>query len=96
LSAPDELLGWLEQWYYDQCDGDWEHAYGIRIGTLDNPGWSLRFPVGPEFGATFSPQSWEADGEWLDSWVEEDCLRIACGPCSLRRALALAREVLTP
>ena len=29
------------QWYTSQCDGDWEHSFGIKIGTLDNPGWSL-------------------------------------------------------
>jgi hypothetical protein len=32
----------LANWYYSQCDGDWEHSYGIRIATLDNPGWHLR------------------------------------------------------
>jgi hypothetical protein len=34
-------LTWLVSWYSQQCDGDWEHQYGIKIGTLDNPGWSL-------------------------------------------------------
>lgn len=34
-------LAELQEWYASQCDGDWEHGYGIRIGTLDNPGWSL-------------------------------------------------------
>jgi hypothetical protein len=31
----------LQVWYKNQCDGDWEHSYGIKIETLDNPGWSL-------------------------------------------------------
>jgi hypothetical protein len=31
----------LQKWYENQCDGDWEHQYGIEIGTLDNPGWSV-------------------------------------------------------
>ena len=34
-------LDWLQNWYKSQCDGDWEHGYGIKIETLDNPGWSL-------------------------------------------------------
>lgn len=34
-------LVWLENWYKTQCNGDWEHAYGIRIETLDNPGWKI-------------------------------------------------------
>jgi hypothetical protein len=31
----------LQQWYRSQCNGDWEHSYGIKIDTLDNPGWSV-------------------------------------------------------
>lgn len=31
----------LQQWYDHQCDGRWEHAYGIEIRTMDNPGWSI-------------------------------------------------------
>ena len=37
-----DSLTQLQKWYLSQCDGDWEHTYGIGIGTLDNPGWSLK------------------------------------------------------
>lgn len=33
------LIKWLEEWYSSQCDGDWEHSYGLKIDTRDNPGW---------------------------------------------------------
>jgi hypothetical protein len=29
-------LDWLMRWYLAQCDNDWEHGYGIEIGTLDD------------------------------------------------------------
>jgi hypothetical protein len=29
-------------WYRHQCDGDWEHSYGVKIETLDNPGWLVK------------------------------------------------------
>ncbi len=35
-------LSGLEAWYAAQCNGDWEHKYGVRIETLDNPGWTLK------------------------------------------------------
>jgi hypothetical protein len=35
-------LAWLQGWYAEQCDGDWEHDESVSIGTLDNPGWRLR------------------------------------------------------
>ncbi len=31
----------IQEWYKSQCDGDWEHMYGVKIETLDNPGWHV-------------------------------------------------------
>ncbi|MES1181234.1 MAG: Imm53 family immunity protein [Flavobacterium sp.] len=36
-----EILNWLQTWYQSQCDGHWEHSYGIKIDTVDNPGWFI-------------------------------------------------------
>ena len=36
-----DILQWLQEWYLSQCDGMWEHGYGISIDTLDNPGWKV-------------------------------------------------------
>ena len=41
----DESLVRLQLWYSRQCDGDWEHGLGIRIESLDNPGWSVRIDL---------------------------------------------------
>ena len=38
----NDHLAWLTRWYAAQCDGDWEHTYGVAIQTLDNPGWLLK------------------------------------------------------
>ncbi len=35
----------LQRWYADQCDGDWEHSYGVAISTLDNPGWLVKIEL---------------------------------------------------
>ena len=40
-----DILTWLQNWYSQQCDGDWEHQYGISIDTLDNPGWVIRIDL---------------------------------------------------
>ena len=39
------MIKWLEEWYASNCDGDWEHMYGVDITTLDNPGWHLKLNV---------------------------------------------------
>jgi hypothetical protein len=33
------ILQWLQRFYQEQANGDWEHTYGIKIETVDNPGW---------------------------------------------------------
>jgi hypothetical protein len=34
-------LQWLQKWFESQCDGDWEHEFGITFKTVDNPGCIL-------------------------------------------------------
>lgn len=41
LNSRESTLSELQEWYTLHCDGDWEHSYGVSIGTLDNPGWCL-------------------------------------------------------
>lgn len=41
MEAGSYTLGALQAWYLAQCDGDWERRHGIRIGTLDTPGWRV-------------------------------------------------------
>ena len=39
------MIKWLEEWYASNCDGVWEHMYGVDITTLDNPGWRLKLNI---------------------------------------------------
>jgi len=39
------MLSWLQEWYYKNCDGDWEHEYGVKIYTIDNPGWVIKIDL---------------------------------------------------
>jgi hypothetical protein len=38
LAMSQSAFEWLQQWYADHADGEWEHQNGITIATLDNPG----------------------------------------------------------
>lgn len=31
----------IQNWYKAQCNGYWEHEFGVKIDTLDNPGWQV-------------------------------------------------------
>ncbi len=38
-------LEWLQKYYLECCNGDWEHTYGIKINNIDNPGWALNIDL---------------------------------------------------
>jgi hypothetical protein len=65
----------LQEWYRSHCDGDWEHAWGVRIKTLDNPGWLVQINLErtrcedrpfPEVKADRS------DTDWIHCRVDRD------------------------
>ncbi len=41
----NNVLKWLQDWYFSECNGDWEHSFGIKISTIDNPGWSVKIDL---------------------------------------------------
>ena len=40
-----DLIEWLQKWYTLQCDKEWEHMFGIKIYTVDNPGWTVKIDI---------------------------------------------------
>ena len=63
----------FQEWYAAQCDGDWEHEYGIRIETLDNPGWSVEIDLTHSKLqlATYTPvNNRTSEREWVRTWVD--------------------------
>jgi hypothetical protein len=67
-------LSWLQQWYLEQCDGEWEHAFGVSILTIDNPGWSVTICVeGTELAsALFEPvKKAVSENNWVHCHVTE-------------------------
>ena len=35
----------VQNWYLQQCNGDWEHSFGMKIETLDNPGFWIKIDL---------------------------------------------------
>lgn len=76
------LLEWLMVWYRSMCDGDWEHQNGIRISTIDNPGWSLDVDLSNTYlaGISMPPKMIErSDSDWLFVEIEDDTFRARGG-----------------
>lgn len=41
MNGETSVLHQLQAWYSSQCNEDWEHSFGVKIDTLDNPGWKV-------------------------------------------------------
>ena len=81
------LLNFLEEWYESQCDGDWEHEFGVTIETLDNPGWSLTIDlVGTECeGQPFDEIDWEKnENNWIQCNIINNQFKGSGGPKNLQ------------
>jgi hypothetical protein len=89
MSTGDELTE-LQEWYLAQCDGDWEHSYGVTVTTLDNPGWDLRIDLHgtAAAGRVFERQTTHrTEDDWLVCRLDGETFHAAGGPGNLREAL---------
>lgn len=69
------LLSDLQTWYAAQCDEEWEHCYGIKITTMDNPGWSLTAELQETLLADKEFVAFErkdSEGKWIECHVEDN------------------------
>ena len=86
------LLDYLQEWYANRCNGEWEHQYGVKIETLDNPGWQVEVDLG-DMSRDFRRVEHHAGADdWLTCWVEDGKFHGACSPKNLSRVLSVFRD----
>ena len=76
----------IQRWYESQCDGEWEHEFGVRIATLDNPGWTVEIDLEETLleGRTFPKiENMGPERDWLFCEVLEGKFRGHGGPLML-------------
>lgn len=91
-----DTIAQLQRWYLRQCDEDWEHSYGVKIETLDNPGWHVTVDLtdteldGRPFAKVqygLGDESETSGNEWLICEVKEAKFVGAGGPFKLHEIL---------
>lgn len=91
-------LKWLENWYFQQCDGDWEHGYGVKIDTLDNPGWSVKINLeGTELeDKSFNTLELEkTEEDWIHCRIKEGWFEGFGGAFNLEDILSVFKDWTT-
>ena len=97
MSNTDNALSQIQHWYKSQCDGDWEHTFGITIDTSDSPGWLVTIDMedtGIEGCAmsTFEQGTYGRE-DWIICKVEDKKFRAAGGPLKLDDILSKFLEL---
>ena len=88
-------IQWLENWYRSQCDGDWEHCYGVRISTLDNPGWAVQINLNetPLFGEPFDTINIDnGDDDWIICRIRDGYFEGNGDPDKLEKIISIFRH----
>jgi hypothetical protein len=100
----DDNLMWLMRWYLSECNDDWEHSYGVKVDTLDNPGWTLKIDLretglqGKPFGKVehgepaSNLEEWRSLGSWWVADVNDGRFDAACGPLDLPAVIQVFRD----
>lgn len=86
----EQPLARLQRWYVAQCDGDWEHSWGVTIETSDNPGWVVTIDLAETDWADLSiPGRGETRSEqdWFHVKVEQGKFQGVGGPLNLDEIL---------
>ena len=75
----------IQRWHTEQCDGDWEHSYGVQIATLDNPGWSVIIDLADTNleGRQFEDTGDRAGQDWWMCRVRDTQFQGSGGPAML-------------
>ncbi len=87
-----ETLKKLQNWYFSNCNGEWEHQQGLEIGTIDNPGWSVKINLisTKQENVLFEAVKLDRDeNDWIRCSVENKNFNAACGPLNLDEVLEI-------
>lgn len=87
-----EVLNNLINWYASNCNGDWEHTYGVKIDTLDNPGWTLQIDL---LETSLSEKSFSViqiernESDWIFCTVENGIFKGSGGLYNLEELISI-------
>ena len=82
----------LQDWYGKQCNGTWEHSWGVKIDTIDNPGWMVTIDLRQtSYEKIDFPKLERGDGDldkdWIKCWTKDSSFRGIGDPSKLEEIL---------
>ncbi len=88
----NDILQRIQEWYQAHCNGEWEEQFGVKIDTLDNPGWTVQIDLfaTPLAEAEFKEIHEVGHGtDWISCRVRDCKFEGAGGPFKLEQLLRI-------
>ncbi len=95
MKTEGDIIEWIQSWFASQCNEEWEHSKGIKIDTIDNPGWMVLIDIEGTYLEkkkmnTISEE--RNDDEWINCSVSEAQFRGFAGPNQLDEILKVFKS----
>ena len=91
------LILWLQEWYFSNCDGDWEHDQNVLIETIDNPGWTITIKLEGtilENHNFFEKKIDRTESDWYYCCIENNQFKGACGPLNMLELIQVFKDLV--
>lgn len=96
----ESTLKRIQNWYKLNCNGDWEHNYGMKISNLDNPGWNIEFDLQDTALENLDyknvHQNPNNEFDWYFISSSENTLEASCGIDNLEQTIKIFLDEIIP
>ncbi len=90
-----DLIHWMQEWYLQYCDEDWEHNEHFIVRNIDNPGWCVTINLEGTHceGKTFNSIEVEkSENDWHHCFIRDGKFEGAGGPRNLINILVIFKN----
>jgi len=93
---PNDPFTWLQNWYFSQCDEDWEHCYGVVIQTNEN-GWRVKVDLIETESEDLIQELktlHQSENNWVTYSIEKSIFEAFCSPLNLLAVINLFKDLI--
>ena len=88
-------LEWLDGWYQQQCNGEWEHSHGMLLEALEQRGWQLTISLTGTSAENTTPKKislGSSTGDWIACSISPDRFEGSGDPRKLEQIIGVFRK----
>lgn len=89
----ENLIDRIQCWYASQCNGLWEHSFGVEISNIDNPGWKVKI-TGANSKSNLNINIERSDTDWIVVMADDTAFQAYGGLLNLQALLEAATKWL--